>query len=382
MNASNIENYHRSQREASSFMNVIFGSATDSQNEIIVFTLPDRRSRAFKEVVEAANYAAQRAYAGQNVYFGLALMKDVPDGKRGVYENTAGICALWCDIDIAGDTHREVTKFGSKPLPQSEEDALELIRRTGMQPSIIVHSGGGLHAYWLLREPWLFVDEAERRRAKQLAWRWGETIRAIGRNMGLAIDNLCDLTRVLRIPGTFNQKTMPPKPVVIRVPTPDVADAAIPRYIADDFESHLAEIEEIPASTSKPPSASAFDSDGLIFDRMAIAPPEKLEALKANNEKFSRSWEMLRPDLCDQSASGYEMSLVRWAAAAGWANQELLNLCIHWRRLHNQTPDKPFRRGYIQNLIAKARTPLNRERTEMKIRTSMGMRGREVFDGF
>ncbi len=34
-----------------------------------------------------------------------------------------------------------------------------------LPPSIIVASGHGLHAYWLLHEPWLFENDDDRHRA-------------------------------------------------------------------------------------------------------------------------------------------------------------------------------------------------------------------------
>ncbi len=63
-------------------------------------------------------------------------------------------------------------------------------------PSIIVNSGGGLHCYWLLREPEP-VDTPERMERV-------ETImRGIAARIGGDIQNIAS---ILRIPGTFNNK--------------------------------------------------------------------------------------------------------------------------------------------------------------------------------
>jgi P4 family phage/plasmid primase-like protien len=64
----------------------------------------------------------------------------------------------------------------------------------------------------------------------------------------------------------------------------------------------------------------------------AILPRHKFDALLANEPKFKASWERQRKDLSDQSASSYEMSLCNYAAQAGWSAQEMLALCIEWRR--------------------------------------------------
>ena len=63
--------------------------------------------------------------------------------------------ALVADIDIAGDGH------GAKRYPPTLEAALALLGDIPLPPSYIINSGGGAHAWWLLREPWTFDDGAE-----------------------------------------------------------------------------------------------------------------------------------------------------------------------------------------------------------------------------
>lgn len=73
-------------------------------------------------------------------------------------------------------------------------------------PSVLVDSGGGIHGYWLLREPWL-LDSDEARQAAELVQRlWVQQV--IG-----ADPSVHDLVRILRIPGTLNFKYDPPRPV-------------------------------------------------------------------------------------------------------------------------------------------------------------------------
>ena len=61
---------------------------------------------------------------GGDTYYGVALRKNRGDEKSDVY----GTRALWVDVDVL-------------TLPKST-----------FVPSIIVHSGGGFHLYWLLKE--------------------------------------------------------------------------------------------------------------------------------------------------------------------------------------------------------------------------------------
>ena len=60
----------------------------------------------------------------------------------------------------------------------------------------------------------------------------------------------------------------------------------------------------------------------------AQAPTTKYGALMENDQKFKKSWHRQRPDLPDQSASSYDMSLASIAVMAGWSDQEVRNLLV------------------------------------------------------
>lgn len=73
-------------------------------------------------------------------------------------------------------------------------------------PSVVVDSGGGIHGYWLLTEPWV-LDSDDAHSAAELVQRaWVQQV--IG-----ADASVHDLTRILRVPGTRNFKYDPPPPV-------------------------------------------------------------------------------------------------------------------------------------------------------------------------
>jgi hypothetical protein len=73
-------------------------------------------------------------------------------------------------------------------------------------PSVVVDSGGGVHAYWLLREPWLLDIDDTRQAAEVVQRVWVQQV--IG-----ADPTVHDLVRILRVPGTLNFKYDPPPPV-------------------------------------------------------------------------------------------------------------------------------------------------------------------------
>lgn len=121
-------------------------------------------------------------------------------GSRGTIEDVVGLRALWTDLDIKPDG-----------LP-SMDAALDVIgalsERLGRQPSARVGSGHGIHAYWALVDPptWEPGDLERRARAKTQVARWGRLVQQEARKVGGKVDNVYELARVLRVPGTSNLK--------------------------------------------------------------------------------------------------------------------------------------------------------------------------------
>ena len=116
---------------------------------------------------------------------------DDPTSFRGCIESAAALVALWADIDTAGGNH------ASKDPPTAEQ-ARARLAELPLSPSIIVASGGGFHLWWLLSEPEVLHDSAERQRAAAIIKAWA---RLVGGDLAAA-----DLARVLRLPGTTSFK--------------------------------------------------------------------------------------------------------------------------------------------------------------------------------
>lgn len=132
----------------------------------------------------------------EDVWFSVATRgENLGEGRRGGAAECAYIGALWADIDVDGPNH--ANKSGLLP---SDDLGRTLVRTFPIYPSIIVKTGGGYHAYWLLDEP-LSIDEA-----KPILARWAATWTKHAADNGCAVDNVFDLPRVLRVPGTLNHK--------------------------------------------------------------------------------------------------------------------------------------------------------------------------------
>jgi hypothetical protein len=178
-----------------------------------------RRTRYFRwpwEAAQAAEAALQLS-ASADVYFGLGLRRnDLGPKRRGGEEDVAVIPCAWLEIDYhAPGAHTRTD------LPPDADAARSLL--TGLPvPSAVVHSGHGLHAYWFLR-PILHLDTPEEReRARRLVRGFQQTIIALAALRGWHVDGTADLARVLRVPGTLNHKTDPPKPVRVVEWRPDL----------------------------------------------------------------------------------------------------------------------------------------------------------------
>ena len=121
--------------------------------------------------------------AGRNVYFGVGLRRK-RGGKKG---DVLGIPALWVDLD-------------GKDFAQGKPEARAALDRlpSDLAPSLVLDSGHGIHAYWLL-EPTVTLNGS------------GETERVEGILRGLAHHlggdpAVADVARVMRLPGFLNVK--------------------------------------------------------------------------------------------------------------------------------------------------------------------------------
>jgi P4 family phage/plasmid primase-like protien len=137
-----------------------------------------------REASEIEAFCERRDEAGIGTYFGVCTRRD--DANSGNQSTVMECPALWVDIDCA--------KQGI-----SGEETLRALQFLPSPPSLIVNSGGGLHAYWLLEEPANVAEGSPLRPSVTAALRQLAAI--------LAGDFACaELARIMRLPGTSNSK--------------------------------------------------------------------------------------------------------------------------------------------------------------------------------
>lgn len=158
------------------------------------------------------------------IWFGVCTRKhQLADGKRGGADDCCQLVGLWSDIDVAGPNHK-----GAHQLPPTIDAAHELINSFPLPPTAIVRSGGGLQGWWMLHEP-IPADTA----AQALLNAWGATWAEHARRRGWHVDNVFDMARIMRLPGTQNRKQAD---APVEVTAKAIWDR---RYNVEDFEPYL-----------------------------------------------------------------------------------------------------------------------------------------------
>jgi len=297
-----------------------------------VWTLPAKTSYRFSTLTEDAYQSILTASQTADVYVGCGLSShDLGPKQRGTAQDITAIPGLWLDVDY-GNTHK---KTG---LPPTYDDAMALIDMMGLSPTLIVHTGGGFHCWWLFKELWIFADNTEREKAALLEKRWNDTLRAHAATKGWACDSVHDLSRVLRLPGTMNRKATPTP-----VTTVKIENSA--KYCPEtDFDDYLTEWTEQQKKT--PESAIPFH---FALNPDADVPGEKFFVLMENEPRFRQAW---AHSIKMESQSEYDLSLTSYMYRAGWTSQEIVNTLIANRRKFNE--DLKLRHDYYERTLNKA----------------------------
>lgn len=120
-----------------------------------------------------------------NVYFGVHPSRiEKGQRERARIEDVEVVNCLFAEFDLAPG--------------QPPQHLLDAIQSLDTPPSVIVFSGGGYHAYWLLAQTYHIDDDAARQRIIEIQYAWDTHV--TGDN------HVKDLARVLRVPGTYNRK--------------------------------------------------------------------------------------------------------------------------------------------------------------------------------
>lgn len=155
-------------------------------------------------VADAARVAIELNDRGYDVYFGVHLtFKFFKGGNRAKTADIWAQAAVITDIDIESPWH--VSKEGRRYPPDIKTAAAFL----PFEPTFLVDSGGGIHAYTSITNNDDFLalnDDNARAEAVKRNKAYIEAVRFRAGEFAGAVDGVGDLARVLRVPGTYNLK--------------------------------------------------------------------------------------------------------------------------------------------------------------------------------
>lgn len=315
-----------------------------------IWTKYDKRTSYFPDGEMAARYAVDQAGFG-DVYVaaGLSARVNKPAKRRSSANEVAGIPGLWADIDVNGGPENKTDRAPSL------QAALELAHAL-LEPTVIVHSGYGVQAWWLFEDgPWTFGFEAEREQAARLSAGFQAALRAAARDAGYGLDSTHDLARLMRLPGTLNHKGETAVPVTL-------IESDGPRYT----------IESLGGRADKHMGASAGEalkslSGATVSIELGdVNPPfERLEELREIIPEFRKVWNHAKSaKTADWSLSHWDMAIASYCVQANFTDQEIADTLRYHRRKHGDPGGKADRQDYLQRTIAKARSAERFEEAE------------------
>jgi hypothetical protein len=197
--------------DTADFIRFMYGRVpSDLQADVTVWDAKTKNSShvLFTDTNAVVVAAAQRVIQGIDAYYGVCLTRrGLGSGARGGKFDVLALPGFWIDVDVAGDGH------ASQALP-SEAEAFAIIEQCPLDPTVVVHSGGGLHAYWCFEEAWVLVP-GETDKVNNLSKMFQRTMIDAAKLKGFHVDQTGNIDRVLRLPGTGNFKTGTFRPVEV-----------------------------------------------------------------------------------------------------------------------------------------------------------------------
>ncbi|WP_420434729.1 hypothetical protein [Hyphobacterium sp.] len=145
-----------------------------------------------------------------DIYHSWCIQKNpLGPSRRGGSDTVVESPGVFFDADLKSDVHSKTA------LPESYGHVIDWLQTEEIpRPSQIRHSGNGLYLDWLHPEPVFLESEPARAEYARQVRAFHVALRKNARrSRGWDFDSTPDLARVTRMPGTFNHKTEPAKPV-------------------------------------------------------------------------------------------------------------------------------------------------------------------------
>ncbi len=181
-----------------------------AEGDVYISSLPNERGAQpperhiiTRDPGKVAQFCKKWNQPGRGLFFAVSTLRPgaqpTERGSLRCKANASQLPAIHVDID-----------FDKVITPADNPQAFVINKLEGLKipPSIITASGGGVHAYWLLDEPVEIAGEADR------AVRAERVMRALANLVG-GDPAVCEVARLMRLPGSTNSKRDEAKPVML-----------------------------------------------------------------------------------------------------------------------------------------------------------------------
>ncbi len=173
------------------------------QGYLVLWRAKDRRSEYFRLDQKDEISARVQETGWRDSYFGTGVRReDLGPKKSGTEADVCAWSSIWVDADVLSVVH------ANQQLPPDFSIVAKALEDV-LDPSGVVDSGYGLHAYYALDKPF----DGEPREFKRVLVAAQARVRE---RLGYHLDNTAKLQQILRLPGTLNCKIpSDPRPVHI-----------------------------------------------------------------------------------------------------------------------------------------------------------------------
>ena len=229
---------------------------------------------------------------GKAVFFGVLPREP----GKGTADDVLHGRVVWADVD-----------FKSTP----ENEAWDQVLAFTPSPNIIVHSGRGLHLYWLLEN---LVSP--------------ETLASCSRKVANALkaDHCHDAARILRLPGSMNLKACWDGNSYTQSPDAPVCTIAL---FETEKKTALIELLNLP---EPPREAGEFSRNyNRKADLIGTELPPVVEKWLEDDKRLMELWCSTGKSGGDVSNSGYDISFARRLVCLGVTDPDILDAAVNVR---------------------------------------------------
>lgn len=268
------------------------------------------------------------AYTEENhagIFFGVLPRR--ADGVGKAHDALPGF-ATWTDLDF-------------RDYQEGEGECIKKLNHFPLDPTALVRSGHGLHAYWFFKEP------EEPHVLVELSARLASF---------LGGDHVADAARILRMPGTTNCKN-PKEPLPVVIESMDLDR----RYITYDLDDFL---PSLPAESQRQPALDIVVGDDLS---------KRVQKLLKKHPRLRNLFEGKGKPATDEhghrldtTSSGYDYSFACALVRKGVTGEAELATAL-WRR-----PDDAARTKGTSYILRTVRRALSKVTVSKRSRSGKG----------